>query len=90
MLEFLTRDDTAFPGGVNLDSVSYNLSATIPGAFPKGDLNRNGAVDLPDIPLFVDLLLDPGAATPEDQDLADMNGDTMNDGRDLQPFVDAF
>ncbi|MCZ6698121.1 MAG: choice-of-anchor D domain-containing protein, partial [Planctomycetota bacterium] len=90
VLEFLTRDDTAFPGGVNLDSVSYNLSATIPGAFPKGDLNRNGAVDLPDIPLFVDLLLDPGAATPEDQDLADMNGDTMNDGLDLQPFVDAF
>lgn len=89
-LEFLTRDDPQYAGAIDQDTVTYNLSATVPGALPKGDLNHNGVVDMPDIPLFVALLLDPSGATPEDQNLADMNGDMQNDGLDLQPFIDAF
>ncbi len=89
-LDFLTRDDTTLPGWLDLSPVTFNLAATIPSAFPQGDLNRSGAVDPADAPLFVALLLDPAAATPADRTLADMNGDTQNDGRDLAPFIAAL
>lgn len=89
-LDFLTRDDTTLPGWLDLGPVTFNLTATIPSAFPQGDLNRSGAVDSADAPLLVALLLDPAAATPADRDLADMNGDAQNDGRDLAPFITAL
>ena len=52
----------------------------------RGDLNRDGAVDLGDIPLFVNVLLDR-PADPGHVYRADMNNDGSADGRDLSLFV---
>jgi endonuclease/exonuclease/phosphatase family metal-dependent hydrolase len=89
-LEFLTRDDTSLPGWTGQPAVTFNLAATVDVGTPKGDLDRSGVVDIPDIPLFVTLLLDPAVATPEDREIADMNSDQANDGRDIQLFVGAL
>ncbi|MCG8408079.1 MAG: endonuclease/exonuclease/phosphatase family protein [Phycisphaerales bacterium] len=89
-LEFTTQDDTTISGATTLDTVVYNLSATVSGGLLLGDLSMNGCVDAPDIPLFVALLLDPDGATVQDREIADMNADTDNDGLDLQLFVNAL
>jgi len=71
-------------------ALMVTLTGEVIGTNPLGDLNRNGTVDMPDVPLFVTLVLDPDAADPEDQALADMNGDSDNDGDDVQLFTDAL
>ncbi len=55
-----------------------------------GDLNHNGIVDLGDVDPFVAILLNPSAATPDDQCVADTNGSGAPDGRDIQSFVIAL
>ena len=54
-----------------------------------GTVIAEGAVPLPDVPTFVDVLT--GAIT--DADLvceSDVNGDGYADGRDVQPYVQAL
>ncbi len=89
-ITFSTRDESDLPGATSLPSVTFDLTASVSIAYPKGDLDRSGVVDMPDVPLFVTLLLDPAAATPDDRDLADMNSDTFNRGDDIQLFVNAL
>ena len=52
-----------------------------------GDIDTDGDVDYDDLLLFVPILLgqDPALA-----DRADMNGDSVVDGKDIQLFVDAL
>jgi hypothetical protein len=66
----------------------------IPAPILMGDLNCDGALDLADVPPFVQALIDPAgyaAAHPTcDIDRADMNGDTRRDGADVARLVDAL
>jgi hypothetical protein len=55
-----------------------------------GDMNCDGAVNVADIPLFVDALLATGSFGGCDISRADMNADALIDGRDTQPFVAAL
>lgn len=66
---------------------NYELSIDL---CSKGDLNADDVVDPFDVPLFVDALLDPAAATPETACGADMNGDGQLDGADTQLFTNAL
>lgn len=85
---FSTRDQQDLPGATNLSSVSYSLSATV--LLQKGDMNHDGCVNALDVPLFAAVLLNPSAATPADRDVADMNADTANDGKDIPQFIAAL
>lgn len=73
---------------------SFTIAGSVPDAFTPplvlGDMNANGVVDMPDIPLFVELLLNPSAATMDAQTRGDMNINLVNDAIDLQMFVDAL
>lgn len=55
----------------------------------RGDFDLNAAVDMADLPVFVNVLLglDPDCAN---NPIADMDGDFLNDGGDIQPFIDAL
>ena len=50
----------------------------------KGDVNRDGVVDLLDVNPFVDVITGGGPYNPK----ADVNCDGSNDLLDVQPFVD--
>jgi hypothetical protein len=56
----------------------------------SGDMNCDGALNIADIPLFVDALVDTGSFGGCDISRADMNGDTLINGHDTQPFVAAL
>lgn len=58
-----------------------------------GDANCDGRLDEADLPFFVLLLVDPPAYEAELPDCnvvatCDLNGDSLLDGRDIQPFVE--
>lgn len=59
-----------------------------PCPFVKGDVNCDRAMDMADIPLFVDAVI--GTYVGCDITLADMNEDGWEDGLDIQPFVSAL
>lgn len=86
-LQFSTRDDSTLPGWANRPTLTFNLTASI-GI--KGDMNSSGSVEVGDISGFVAVLLDPAGATASQRWLADMSGDSLDDGRDVQPFVSAL
>lgn len=65
------------------------LNTNFVAAAQAGDVNGDGAVNLGDVPFMVDALVDPGACGGCNMALADMNGDLVADGADLQPFVNA-
>lgn len=68
---------------------AYGYPASTPSV--PGDLNQSGAVELTDIPHFVDALLgNPPANAGIAQARADMNSDSLWDGADIQLFVDAL
>ena len=73
---------------------AYTLTVTYGGCIVKGDLNCSGTVDINDIAPFVLALLDPAAYATQypgcDINLADMDGNTLIDGADIQGFVDAL
>ncbi len=58
------------------------------GELSSGDLDSSGKVDRPDIPLFIIALLGDGLDIHEC--VADMNGDSTADGRDIQRLVNAL
>lgn len=53
-------------------AVALLLSPASCDAFDRGDLNGDGRIDGNDIPTFVDVLMDPDGATPEEQNQADI------------------
>lgn len=65
------------------------LAVLLGAALLPGDLDEDGDVDLTDLGLFADVLLgldtDPGLVGR-----ADLNGDGLAHGNDIQPFVQAF
>lgn len=54
----------------------------------RGDMNDDGPVDANDVPLFVQVLIDPSFGTPEQRCAADTNLDSLVDGRDIQLMVE--
>ncbi len=54
---------------------------------PAGDLNCDGLVNVDDIAPFINALIEPGAYTGCNLNLADLNGDSAIDGRDISAFV---
>ena len=77
-------DDVAFIGGG--DAIHIGQPAV-------GDMNCDGAITIVDVPLFVSALLDPAAfdaAHPAClSSQADMDGNSVLNGADIQPFVGA-
>lgn len=67
------------------------MTLDVPQQNPLGDMDCSGTVDIDDVAPFVSALIDPsgyGAMFPGcNIDLADMNADTLRDGRDLHDFV---
>jgi hypothetical protein len=65
----------------------------IPAPVMPGDMNCDGVVNIADVSPFVLALTDPAGYASTypscDISLADMNADTMRDGRDIQSFVTA-
>jgi len=74
---------------------TIDIAALIPSDAPPppivlGDMDANGSVDMPDVPLFVAVLLDPGAASADAALRADMTEDTNNNAVDIALFVSAL
>jgi len=88
-LRLLTRDDSMLSGASNLSDLTYDLTVTVDGPL-LGDFDQNGVVDTADIPGMVALLLDPAAASMQDQAIGDLNQDAVNDATDIAGFVDAL
>ena len=67
------------------------MTLDVPQENPLGDMDCSGTVDIDDVAPFVSALVDPSdynAMFPDcNIDLADMNADTLRDGRDLHDFV---
>lgn len=89
-------------GDDDAGSVSILLNASLPAAsgdengngvpdecenIVTGDMDCDGDVDTADVPLFIQALLDPAAFGGCDITRADLNGDSLTDGEDVQPFV---
>lgn len=78
---------------IQIDDVCFinGGAAIIPGTPTLGDMNCDAVVNLFDLDPFVQALLDPtgySAAFPACQiALADVNNDTVKDGRDVASFV---
>ncbi len=68
--------------GWNIDDIQF--WGLPPPTLILGDLDRDADVDLDDLPLFVDALMHAGDPA------ADLNGDALCDGRDIQRFADAL
>lgn len=65
----------------------FRLSvSTSTGCLP-GDVNQDTSIDLADMSDFVDVLLDPDAASANAFCAADVNEDSLADGADVQRFV---
>lgn len=78
--------------GASLDDTTAGLDAGSAyvfdvGCHPQGDLNCDNAVDLADVPHFIEALLDTGNFTGCEINRADANGDLQIDGRDVPHFV---
>ena len=72
----------------NTTEWDYIRYGTIP-ADGSGDFDSGGVVDQTDVFFFVDCLLGPDADGPGCR-WADMNGDTITDGADIQLFAEAM
>ena len=53
----------------------------------KGDLNQDGQVNQLDVPLFIQLLLDPASVNQNNFCACDINGDGSINGLDIGPFT---
>ena len=67
------------------------MTLDVPQEDSLGDMDCSGTVDIDDVAPFVSALIDPSGYNsmyPDcNIDLADMNADTLRDGRDLHDFV---
>ena len=66
------------------------VTSLVPCGCSPGDVNGDGLFDLGDVGPFIGVLLDPSAATSVESCAADMNGDTVANGTDIQFFLDAL
>jgi len=73
--------------GLNQPTGIVTVSAVTPSCI-KGDVNIDMLVDVNDLVPFVQILI--GASVPEDPCPADMDGDGVINGEDVQGFVDAL
>lgn len=64
----------------------WGLVEVAPASQP-GDVNCDGTVNVGDISQFVVALINPGAYTGCNINLADVNGDGLINGKDVRPFV---
>lgn len=71
-----------------VDMGAYEFGAPVPEAL-RGDLNCDCVTDLDDLPLFLEALLDPAQQAGCAPDRADVNGDGLGNGEDIQPFMQA-
>ncbi len=78
-------DDCDISSGFSLDLNANGIPDECEPAL--GDLNCDGAVDVGDIPFFVQALTDPGGFTGCDIGRADVNADGTTDGGDIPTFV---
>ena len=78
------------PGSPSSIQIATRAPDDLAPVFVLGDMNANGVVDMPDVPLFVTLLLDPPAADADQQLRGDMNEDASNDAADLGLFVSSL
>lgn len=66
----------------------YGLAWINQGIQAVGDMNCDGVIDLLDAPLFTQALVDPaGFVACDGIDRADINGDALDDGEDVQGFI---
>lgn len=66
----------------------YGLAWFAQGTQIAGDMNCDGLVDFGDVPLFTQALVDPaGFVACDGINRADVNGDTLADGEDVQGFI---
>ncbi len=63
------------------------LQAFVDAALDPGDMDADGDVDIDDLPLFVDVLV---GLDPDHVARADMNGDGLANGLDIQPFANVL
>lgn len=73
----------------NTGSDSSPADFTINGAPVPGDVTCDAHVTLADVDPFVQALLDPTSFSGCNLSAADVNGDTLIDGNDVAPFVQA-
>jgi hypothetical protein len=72
---FFDRDEVVGCGGDPANALATPIF--------KGDVNEDGVRDIDDVPAFVNVLLDPGSATPRQRCAADVNSDLDADGQDI-------
>ena len=75
----------------NANGLAWTMDTTCspnPCPYVKGDVDCSHAVTMDDLPFFVDALI--GGYAGCDITLADMNGDGLEDGLDIQGFVNAM
>lgn len=76
-----------FIGDIFTPGQPCSAAVTCPPACCLGDLDNNCLVDTDDVPLFVDIMLDPSSAGAEAFCRADVNRDFALNALDIQPFV---
>ncbi len=84
---FVGADAFAYTAEDADSSLPTQVSIDVP--FARLDLNMDSVVDILDAVIFGDALLDP-AANPSLISRADLTGDGLLDGMDIQPFVGAI
>jgi hypothetical protein len=81
------RSRVILMGGLHDGSATNETWELVPCA--TGDVNADAQVTPADVPDFVDVLLDPSSATPEQLCAADMDGSGGVDGHDIALFDQA-
>lgn len=93
-LDIVTAMPCRAPRQLRVDSLASGpylsvATAQLPTAPVPGDMDGDRIVTLDDVPAFIDVLLDPSAASACAQLTADVNNDEAIDGRDIPLFVEA-
>ncbi len=72
------------------DGSSGHFTAELTPVFAPGDLNCDEAIDMNDLPLFVEALTAPGTFSGCDLNLADLSGDALINGQDIRLLTEAL
>ena len=75
------------PDQADADGDGYGDACPPANPILKGDVTMNGVIDIADAPALVRVLEAPAEATPRERWAADVNGDGVVDGRDIQAYV---
>jgi hypothetical protein len=80
-----TNDSVTYPGW-SIDDVEI-LTTMEPCVTAAGDVNLDGTINGGDIRAFVNVLIDPGSSTIQQQCAADLFVDAVVDLQDVGPFI---